>query len=106
MTKFILTYHGGATPENTTQEERNQIMAAWGAWMEGLGEALTDPGNPAGSQKTVSPNGSVEDGGGPNPITGYTLVNAADMDAALAMAKGSPHLESGGTITVVEAIEM
>ena len=104
MPKFMFIYHGGGRPE--TEEEGERVMAAWGAWMEGIGENLIDGGNPAGMSKTVTASG-VEDNGGANPVSGYTLVNAADMDAACEMAKGCPILEGGGgTIEVAEAMEM
>ena len=64
MPKFVLAYHGGGMAE--TEEEQAQVMAAWGAWMEGLGSALTDPGNPTGATKTIQSDGSVIDGGGAN----------------------------------------
>jgi hypothetical protein len=102
MPKFIFAYHGGEMPE--TEEARAAEMAAWGEWMGELGAALVDPGNPAGPSKTVTGKG-VEDNGGANPISGYSLVNADSIDAAVEMAKGCPILKSG-SIEVAEAIEM
>ena len=55
--------------------------------------------------KTVSA-GSVADGGGANPLTGYSLITAADLDAAVEAAKGCPILESGGSVEVAETIDM
>ncbi|MEP2533099.1 hypothetical protein [Shimia sp.] len=104
MPKFMFIYHGGGMPE--TPEEGEKVMAAWGAWMQGLGDALVDGGNPAGMSKTVTASG-IDDDGGSNPVSGYTLVNAADMDAACALAKGCPILDGGkGTVEVAEAMEM
>ncbi|MCP4818340.1 MAG: hypothetical protein GY883_04075 [Shimia sp.] len=104
MPKFMFIYHGGGRPE--TAEEGEKVMAAWGAWMEGIGADLIDGGNPAGMSKTVSANGVADDGGA-NPVSGYTLVNAADMDAACKIAAGCPILDGGqGTVEVAEAMEM
>ena len=104
MPKFVFAYHGGGRPE--TPEEGARVMAAWQAWMGGLGDALVDGGNPVGMSKTVSA-GGVADDGGSNPLSGYTLVEAADMDAAVVMAQGCPILEGGaGTVEVAEAMEM
>ena len=105
MPKYVLAYHGGATPDDVTEEEMGKVMAAWQSWMESLGSDLTDQGNPIMVSKTVTASG-VEDGGGANPLTGYSLLNAADIDAAAAAAKGCPIFESGGTVEVGEAIEM
>ena len=103
MPKFIYVYHGGKAPESP--EEGAKVMAAWTSWLNDLGSAVVDGGNPAGMSKTVTANG-VEDNGGANPMSGYTLVTAADQDAAMAMAKGCPILQDGGTVEVAEAMEM
>ncbi|WP_323781089.1 hypothetical protein [Thalassovita sp.] len=104
MPKFMFIYHGGGRPE--TPEEGEKVMKAWTGWMAGIGSDLVDGGNPAGSSKTVSSSG-VEDTGGPNPVSGYSLVNAADMDAAIAIAKGCPILDGGeGTVEIAEAMAM
>ena len=103
MPKFMYIYHGGKAPESP--EEGAKVMAAWTAWFEGMGASVVDGGNPAGLSKTVSASGVTEDGGA-NPVSGYSLVNAADHDAAVEMAKGCPILSDGGTVEVAEAMEM
>ena len=104
MPKFMYIYHGGGRPE--TPEEGEKVMAAWMSWLGGLGDAVVDPGNAAGMSKTVSVSGVADDGGA-NPVSGYTLVNATDMDAAIEMAKGCPILEGGeGTVEVAQAMDM
>ena len=104
MPKFMYIYHGGGRPE--TPEEGEKVMAAWMSWLGGMGDAVVDVGNPAGMSKTVSVSGVADDGGA-NPVSGYTLVNATDMDAAVEMAKGCPILEGGeGTVEVAEAMDM
>ena len=92
MPKFIFAYHGGGMPE--TPEEGEKEMAAWMGWYQNMGAALADGGAPAGMSKTVSASG-VSDDGGSNPLSGYTVVEAADIDAACEMAKGCPILKNG-----------
>ncbi len=104
MAKFALVFHGGSMPE--TEEEGAKVMAAWGAWMEGLGSALLDPGNPFGTAVTINADGSTTDGGGANPASGYTLVDADSLDAAVALAKACPILDGGGSVEVAEALDM
>ena len=104
MAKYLFVYHGGATPETT--EDVAAVMAAWEAWMAGWGDAFLDQGNPIGQSKTVTPDGSVLDGGGTNPASGYSLVSAATIDEAVTIAKGCPIFESGGSIQVAEAVDM
>ena len=58
-------------------------MAAWGAWMEGLGAALLDPGNAFGASTTIHADGSTSVGGGANPASGYTLLKADSLDEAV-----------------------
>ncbi|HTJ58395.1 MAG TPA: YciI family protein [Devosiaceae bacterium] len=100
MTKYLFAYHGGATPE--TPEEGQKVMAAWVKWMGGLGAALVDGGNPIGSAKTVAKDGTVSEGGGANLVTGYSIVEAPSLDAAVKMAQSCPILASGGSVEVGE----
>ena len=102
MPKFVFAYHGGKMPD--TPEEGEAEMAKWGAWFESMGAAVVDGGNPVGPSKTVSESW-VADNGGANPLSGYSLVNADSIDAAVEMAKGCPILKHG-TVEVAEAVEM
>ena len=105
MAKYLFAYHGGATPESTTQAERDAIMAQWAAWYEELGEAIVDGGAPTAVSKTVGVDGSVSDTGD-SYVTGYTIITADSLDDALAAAKGCPIRESNGSIEVAELIDM
>jgi hypothetical protein len=103
MPNYIIAYHGGNKPESP--EEGAKHMAKWKAWVEGLGDAAVNPGTPLGKSKTVSSSG-VSDDGGPDPMSGFSIVKADSMDAALEMAKACPFLETGGTLEVAEVMEM
>jgi hypothetical protein len=50
--------------------------------------------------------GKVENNGGANPVSGYSLLEAADNDAAVAYAKQCPILESEGSVEVAECFDM
>jgi len=104
MPKYVLAYHGGSRAESPAEQAK--VMDAWIAWFGTLGDAVVDGGNPTGASKTVKPDGSAVDGGGANPITGYSLISATDLDAAVSLAKGCPIFASGGTVEVAEAIDM
>lgn len=104
MAKYALIFHGGGMAE--TEAEQAAVMAAWGAWMEGLGSALKDPGNAFGNSSTINADGSVTPGGGANPASGYTLIEADSLDAAVALSKDNPILQGGGSIEVAETIDM
>lgn len=103
MNKYMLAYHGGGMPE--TPEEGARVMKAWNDWYGSLGDRLADGGGPLGRSMTVGSKG-VEEGGGPNPLSGYTVVNADSHEAANEIAKGCPILSDGGTVEVCEILEM
>ena len=102
MPRFIFAYHGGTRPE--TPEEGMEVMGRWNAWLDGMGEAAVDRGNPVGVSRTVSAEG-VEDNGGSNPLSGYSIVEADTLEKAIEISKGCPHLD-GGTIEVAEIMYM
>ncbi len=102
MTNYVLTYYG--EPKFKSPEEGGNYMAKWLAWTDGLGDALLNPSVPMGKSKTVSAN-SVSDDGRSIRLTGFSIVKADSMDAAIQVAKRCPHLEHG-TIDVAEAMEM
>lgn len=102
MTTFVFTYSVGAgMPE--TPEAQEEVMAAWGAWYGELGAAVVDPGAPFGAARTVQPDGSVTDTA---TRSGYTIVEAVDLDAAVAMAKGCPVLQGDSSVEVSECLDM
>lgn len=105
MADFVLLYTGGGMPE--TEAEQARVMQAWTDWYAELGAAVKDGGNPfAPAARTIATDGSVSDGTSGAPHTGYTIVTADSLDAATTLAKGSPILQGGGSITVYEQIEM
>ncbi len=104
MPSFLFAYHGGKNPD--TPEDGEKAMAAWGAWFGQIGAALKDPGNPVGPSHTVAAGGTTANGGA-NPVSGYSLVEAADLNAALAMARGCPMVADGsGSVEVAQVIAM
>jgi hypothetical protein len=101
MAKFILVFRGGMPK---SPEEGQKMMAAWNAWMDRLGPALVDPG--AGVGKSHYRTAPGQAGTCPSPISGYSVVEAADIAAALQMADTNPIFGLGGTIEVAEAMQM
>jgi hypothetical protein len=104
MAKYLFVYHGGESPEG--EEAVKELMDDWGAWFGTLGTAVIDGGNPVGPSITVQPDGSIADNGGANPASGYSLIEAADIDDAIEKARGCPILTSRGSIEVAEAFDM
>jgi hypothetical protein len=103
MAKYLLAYRGGHMPE--APEEQARVMAAWGAWFGRLGAGVADPGNPTSQAKTINPDGSVT-GDGRSSLSGYSIISADSLDAALELAKGCPVLAGGASIEVCETLDV
>jgi hypothetical protein len=104
MGDYVLLYSGGSMPE--TEEEQAKVMQAWTSWFENLGAALKDGGNPfSGQAKSISTDGSISEGGSA-PATGYSIIEADSLDAAVDLAKGCPVLQGGASVSVYETLKV
>ncbi|HLE16122.1 MAG TPA: hypothetical protein VI776_15350 [Anaerolineales bacterium] len=52
--------------------------------------------------KSIASNGAVSDGPAGTMASGYTVVKADSLDAAVGLAQGCPVLASGGQVSVYE----
>ena len=100
MPNYLFAYLGGEMP--ATPEEGAKLMAKWEAWIGGLGDAMVNPGSSLKASKVVTAGGVSNDGG--STLTGFSLVKAGSLDAAIEIAKGCPHV-SMGAIEVSELNE-
>lgn len=103
MPKFVLAYHGA--PQFKSKADGVAHMAAWTAWRQGLGKAVVDRGLPLSASRTIHPDGTVVDGGGANPLVGYTVLQADSIDAAIGLVRPCPHLSAGGSIEIAQALD-
>ena len=92
MAKFLMAYHGRPIPK--TDDEIPYEMERCGDWMNSLGSQLIEPGARIGKSNTLSASG-IADGGGANPVSGYSIVKVDSTEAALELIKACPHLDSG-----------
>ena len=104
MANYMFAYSGGSGLA-ADEAERAAQMAKWGQWFGQLGSVVVDGGGPTPIAKTVGAGGSVSDGGS-RGLTGYSIVAADNLDAAVELAKGCPVLEVGGAVDVYEAMAM
>jgi hypothetical protein len=107
MANFAFVYRN--RPENyarLTPEDMQKQMQRWQAWFaEGTeqgwlvntGDALTREGRLVDSKKLVADGPFVE---AKEVVGGFSLVDAADIDAAAEIAKDCPALAIGGSVEV------
>jgi hypothetical protein len=95
MSAFVLAFRNDPAVTATDEE-----VAAWGAWFQKLGSAVTDMGSRVGATNLLGASA------GANALSGYVLVEATDLTAATALAEGCPGLSSGGSVEVGELTEM
>lgn len=101
MAKYVYIYHSTNTAPPTPE-----MMQAWGEWLAGLGDKLTDAGSPlAGPNKGVLRGGKAEKAA--DSVIGYAAVDASSLDEAMDMAKGNPLASAEGCeVRVYEAGQM
>ncbi|MEE9388442.1 MAG: YciI family protein [Paracoccaceae bacterium] len=107
MPKFIIAYLGSPKPSSPpSPEDQQKHMQAWKDWMGGLGDAVVSMPAPLMGSKVVTANGAA-DNTDPNAMTGFMVVEAADMNEAVEMAMGDPYLAmEGAAIQVGEMRQM
>jgi hypothetical protein len=103
MTKYILMYYGGKRPE--TPEEFTGVMEAWRSWTEEMGKAVLDSGNPVSQVAHVAPDKVSRGANGAVP-TGYSLIQAENMEQAIQIAQTTPVVQQGGQAVVYETFKV
>ena len=94
MKKFLFIYNAS----NDADSEN-----AWMTWFTSIGQSVVDMGNPFDGGKIVTAAGAKDITEWSDFVGGYSLVNAVDMDAAIALASGCPN-KAG--VRVFEALAM
>ncbi len=107
MNEFVFLYRGGMSDgAQPSPKEMEAIMQRWQAWFAKLGEEgkLKDWGAPLQREgKHVAAGGVITDGPfseGKEIIGGYSIIKAADLSEAAAIAKGCPTFDTGGSVEV------
>jgi hypothetical protein len=73
-----------------------EAAAQWKAWFDALGDHLAERGNPVLTRTALGRSA------GETVLGGYTLIEADDLDAAVALAESCPMLRHGGGVEVGE----
>ncbi len=103
MPQYVIVYLGGDQP--SSPEEGEQHMAKYKEWLSSLGDSAVSPVNPLKNTSTVNSDGTVTTGS-TTSMSGYTIIEADSMVAALSIAKACPFLDIGGSLEVSELIQM
>ena len=103
MSQFVMVYLGGDKP--SSPEAGKQHFAEYMQWIKSLGNAAVSPMNPLKSTVMIDSDGTVSQGGS-TTMSGYTIVEAESMEAALEMAKTCPFLKINGQLEVSELVVM
>ena len=109
MAKFMFVYRDSENTPDLSPEEMQQAMTVWMDWIKsGMdagwlldgGDALTPEGRMVHSDNSVTDGPFAES---KELVGGYSMVEASDFDAAVAIAKDSPMISvHKGTIEIRE----
>ena len=95
MPKYVFTYRSPAE----TLEFNPDNASPWIAWFGEIKDSVVDLGQPVSASRRVG-NAAAE------TLTGYSVIGADDLDAALAIANTCPAIGRGFGVEVGELIEM
>lgn len=94
MARFMFLGRGDVTDfAKMSEEQVHEWRAQWKAWIEKVGPAFTDMGAPFGPSTSLVDDGSRA---AAVSLTGYSIVEANSLEAAMELAGGHPSL-SGDT---------
>jgi hypothetical protein len=94
MANYVLTFRGRPGRTLTAEQE-----ARWPEWFGQISASIADMGNRVGQARSVGYHGQRDD-----VLSGYIVITAADLDAAVAIAQGCPILQQGGSLEVGEIV--
>jgi hypothetical protein len=95
MPKYVFTYR---SPLDAIESDPDSV-APWIAWFGKIKDSVVDLGQPVSESRRVG-NAAAE------TLTGYSVIGADDLDAALAIAESCPAIGRGFGVEVGELIEM
>ncbi len=110
MKNFVVIYNAPADAmaqmAQATPEQKAEGMKPWLAWKDSVGTNLVDFGAPLGPGTRLLPNGQHQ--ASTYEVTGYSLIQAADLEEAKSMLSNHPHLNwtDGCSIDVHECFQM
>jgi hypothetical protein len=101
MARFLVTYHAGDMPSDPASVA--DARAAFMRWAAKTGTALADMGEPVRSAFTVTSEGA-RDRTVPGAFMGWSVIEAADSDAAARLLQDHPFISRGGVLRISEPV--
>jgi hypothetical protein len=97
MERFLIIYHGAPGGE---PEEAEQHPGPWAAWLDSLGSAVLDRGSLSHAavevkSRLLGPKSAT------STISGYSVIQAEDFNAAVRVAEMCPIFETNGWAEIV-----
>ena len=96
MKRFMLLHFGFEKPTP-------EIMAAWGKWFESVADKTEHKGGFHGGAREISQDGTKDLPMGMESITGYSIINAENLEDVEKIARDNPFIAS---IRVYEIMAM
>ncbi len=97
MTKYMFVYHAPTPPADApapSAEQMEAVMQQWMGWAGTVGDRMVDFGTPLGGGTRVAADGTTTPSS--REVSGYTVLETADVDEALELARNHPHLQMPG----------
>jgi len=85
MKQFVLLHLGFVPPTP-------EIFEEWGKWFESISDRTVDAGKPFAGGVEIQNDEVTELPLGLDSTTGYTIINAKDMEEAISIAKSCPSI--------------
>jgi len=112
MEKFMLIFHGGQM-EGASPEQMQAHMGKWMAWIDKLAKkdqyVAGEPLLPGGKLVSGAGGKTVTDGPyteGKEVVGGFFIINATDINEAVAISKDCPDFELGSSVQVRQVMKM
>lgn len=108
MPNYVVLYNAPVSASDQMEDNDPEMaaaaMQAWNDWSAKVGSGMVDLGTPLGNSRRVTSNGAGE---ADTEVAGYSILTADDVDTAVALLDGHPHLQMpGASIDVHETIQI
>lgn len=97
MSQFLIVYRGAAGGHESEGAQHNE--ANWQAWFDNLGGAVVDRGTLTHSSIEI-PSRLRGPSLSASSLSGYSIIEAADFDAAVRIAEECPIFDEHGSVEV------